>query len=93
MTRTFKLGLIVALLALAGCAAQQAHRVQVWAPGRTLAELEQCAGKPTATDALGGGLSIAQWHYAEPNGNANIPVPLAVIATGVDAALDRKSVV
>ena len=76
-----------ALVALSGCAARQAHEAQAWAVGRSIAELEQCAGKPAATDALPDGTTIAQWDYAEPNASAAVPVPLALIGDLVFAPL------
>ena len=86
--RTIKRALMVAAgLALAGCASHQAHQVQAWAAGRSLAELEQCAGKPTATDALADDTSIAQWDYAEPQGSTSIPVPLALVSDAASLLL------
>lgn len=54
-----------ALLALSCCASHQARQARDWAVGRSIAELEQCAGKPSATDALPDGTTIAQWDYVE----------------------------
>ncbi len=74
-------------LLLAGCASHQAHEVQAWAAGRSLAELEQCAGKPSVTDALADGSAIAQWDYAEPAGSTSLPLPIAAAAGIAEAAL------
>ena len=71
---------LAALLALTGCASHTAHQVQAWAPGHTLAELEQCAGKPSATDMLADGSSIAQWDYIEPTQSTSLPIPVTLIA-------------
>ena len=78
---------VILVALLAGCASQQAQHVRAWAPGHTLAELEQCAGKPTAADALADGSSIAQWDYAEPNSTASAPVLVGVAADLVDMAM------
>ena len=79
--RTIKRVLIVAgVLALSGCASHTAHRVQEWAPGHTLAELEQCAGKPNVTDTLADGSFLAQWDYIEPTANSTLPIPVSLIS-------------
>lgn len=78
---------LAALMALTDCASQQAQQARAWAAGRSLAELEQCAGKPNVTDALADGTSIAQWDYAEPNSAASVPVPVSLIAMAADMAL------
>ena len=75
--------LILAVL-LAGCASQQAQDVRAWAVGRSIAELEQCAGRPTSTDDLPDGSHIAQWDYTEPNGSTSVPLPFAAVADAVD---------
>lgn len=71
--------LVLAAL-LAGCASHEAQEVRTWATGRSIASLEQCAGKPSATDTLPDGSSIAQWDYTEPTTNTSLPVPVTFLA-------------
>ena len=69
-----------ALLVLSSCASHQAQEVRNWAAGRSIAELEQCAGKPSSTDTLPDGSTIAQWDYTEPTANSTVPIPVSLIA-------------
>ena len=76
----------MAVLALSACASHQALEVQAWAAGRSLAELELCAGKPSATDALADGSTIAQWDIAEQS-SASGPLMVGAVSAVAEAAL------
>ncbi len=71
---------LVLVALLVGCASHEAQEVRIWAAGRSIAELEQCAGKPSATDTLPDGSAIAQWDYTEPSTNTSLPVPVTFLA-------------
>ena len=69
-------------LLLSSCAnpSHQAQLAEKTLVGWSLSRVEQCAGKPSVTDTLPNGISIAQWDYVEPSGTTAIPVPIAALA-------------
>ena len=73
---------------LTGCQDSKiADYVQKWAPGRTIDQLKECAGKPDSTDQLSNGLSIAQWNYTEQSTSVSAPILVGVFAGLVDAIM------
>ena len=70
------------LLGLNTCAdpSYEAHKASKDLVGRTIAQVEQCAGKPSVTDTLSDGTTISQWDYTEPSGTTSIPIPIAALA-------------
>jgi hypothetical protein len=71
-----RLALIFCLF-LASCGAQQAREARTWAPGHTLADLEQCMGPPDKADVRDG-TTVAMWSYVEPS--RSMALPLADLA-------------
>ena len=85
----FKIGVSLLLaFFLLGCeASEQASDFMSWAPGHSLDDIIECAGKPTDVVNLTNGSSVVQWNYTQPNSSVNTPLLVGVVAGVVDTVM------